>query len=63
MSERTQKMTKYLRIKEVVEKLSVGKSTIYAWIKQGRFPEPIRITQYCAVWKDADIDEWVRSKQ
>ena len=56
-------MTKYLRIKEVVEKLSVGKSTIYAWIKQGRFPEPIRITQYCAVWKDADIDEWVRSKQ
>lgn len=32
-----------LRLPEVVARLGVGRATIYSWIKQGKFPEPVKL--------------------
>ena len=56
-------MEKYLRINEVVEMLSVGKSTVWEWVKESKFPKPIKLSEYVTVWKLSDIEEWVQHKE
>lgn len=46
------------REKALVEKLQMGRSTLWAWVKQGRFPQPIRCGKYTA-WRASDVQEWL----
>jgi prophage regulatory protein len=56
-------MEKYLRINEVVEMLSVGKSIVWASVKESKFPKPIKLSEYVTVWKLSDIENWVQQKE
>jgi len=51
-----------LRVEDVVKKTSIGKSTIWLWVKEKRFPQPIKLSERISVWKESDIDEWIESK-
>ena len=53
---------KLLTIKQVEEKVSMGKSTIYKLIKEGHFPKqhPIPFTTN-ARWVDEEIDDYIVS--
>ena len=44
-----------LRLPEVLRYIPVSKSTIYAKIKTGAWPRPVRITQRLVAWKARDI--------
>ena len=55
-------MRKYLRITEVVKKISVSKSAILQWSREGNFPNPIKLSPKVTVWEEEKIDEWVKSK-
>ena len=39
----------YLRINEVVEMLSVGKSAVWAWVKEGKFSKPKKLSEFVTV--------------
>lgn len=56
-------MERYMRIDEVIQMLSVGKSTVWAWVKDDKFPKPIKLSEYVTVWKLSDIQEWVQQKE
>jgi prophage regulatory protein len=53
----------YQRVNGVVKMLSVGKSTVWAWVKAGKFPPPIKLSDYVTVWKLSDIDDFVHQRQ
>ena len=40
----------------------VGKSTIWAWIKQGKFPNPIKLGPRTTAWLVADVRVWLMQK-
>lgn len=48
-----------LRLPDVVEKTSLGKSTIYRLIHDGKFPKPIKPTGMTRAWRESDIDAWI----
>ena len=52
----------FLRIKDVMKKTSIPKSTIWLWVKEEKFPKPIKLSERVTVWKESDIDEWMESK-
>jgi prophage regulatory protein len=52
-------MQKLYRAKELSEALSISKSTIYLWIKQGNFPEPLKIGKNASVWSEGQINDWM----
>lgn len=54
---------RYLRVHEVAEMLSVGKSTIWAWSKKGDFPNGIKLSDRVTVWRLSEIEEWIRTKR
>ncbi|NBX85927.1 MAG: AlpA family phage regulatory protein [Proteobacteria bacterium] len=46
---------KYLRIWQVLELFPVGKSTWWAGVKAGRFPQPVKLGPRTTAWRADDI--------
>jgi len=53
---------KFLRLQQVLERVPVGRSTIWAWVKQGAFPAPHKLGPGTSAWAEADINAWLASK-
>lgn len=51
-----------LRRKDVQARTGLGRSTIYALIKEGKFPKPIQLTARTVAWTQSSIDEWVEER-
>ena len=45
-----------LRVEDVVKKTSIGKSTIWLWVKEEKFPKPIKLSERISVWKESDLN-------
>lgn len=56
------KKTQLLRIDEVCELTTLGKSTINLWVAQEKFPKPTHLSPTIKVWKLEDIVVWVNSQ-
>jgi prophage regulatory protein len=48
-----------LRIQVVLQRTSLSKSTLYAKIKEGSFPAPVRLGARCSRWKASELDAWL----
>ena len=53
------KPKRLLRLQQVLERIPVSKSTWWAGVKTGRFPEAIRMGERCTMWRESDIDAWI----
>ncbi len=53
------KPTRLIRLPEVMKRVGLGRSTIYRKMEEGRFPRSRSISPKCAVWIEAEIDEWI----
>lgn len=53
--------TKLLRINEVCAKTTLGKSTIWLKVAQGKFPKPAKLSSAISVWKESAVDNWINS--
>lgn len=50
-----------LRLKSVLERTGLSRSTLYRKIQLGTFPKQLRISTRCAGWRESDIDAWLDS--
>lgn len=55
-------MSNILRLKEVIERTGLSRSTIYDLMKLNRFPAQRRLGLRSVGWIDAEIGEWVQSR-
>ena len=51
-----------MRLKEVIEKTGLSRSTIYNLISQGKFPKQIELGARSVGWVDTEVDEWLKAK-
>ena len=51
-----------LRLPAVRRLTGAGKTTIYRWIRQGRFPKPITINPGFVAWLECDVFRWQRQR-
>ncbi len=58
----TQRVTRLIRLPEVQHRVGLGRSTIYRWMSEGKFPKPVQLGGYAVAWIDAEIDEWIISR-
>jgi predicted DNA-binding transcriptional regulator AlpA len=42
--------------------LGVGESTLRDWIKQGRFPAPIKLSPTVSVWRVEEVRAWMEQQ-
>lgn len=59
--------TKYIRLAQLVGsddhvgRLPVHRNTLWRWVREGRFPQPVRLGQNITAWRLADVEAWERS--
>lgn len=45
----------FVRLPELLEQLAVGKTTLYARIKQGTFPPPVKFGERVSAWPEHEV--------
>ena len=53
--------TKVLRMKELPDVVGAKSSTIYTWIREGKFPAPKKM-QRITIWEKEVDENWVAEK-
>ena len=48
-----------LRRREVEEMTGLGTTSIYKFMNQGRFPQPVRLTARSVRWRLSEINAWI----
>ncbi len=51
-----------IRRKEVQAKTGLGASSIYALMKQGKFPHPIHLSIRRVAWIESEVDLWIEER-
>lgn len=59
----TRKPEKYARLPRVEELTALKKSSIYAGVKAGTFPAPVRLSARAVAWREADIAAWQAQRE
>lgn len=52
-----------IRLKEVSKKFCIPTSTIWDWIKKGKFPKPIKLGERFIAWRESELTAWLEAKQ
>ena len=48
----------FLKIKEVIATCKKSRSSVYADIKKGKFPAPVKVSGRAAAWLESEIRQW-----
>ena len=52
----------FYRLPQLKTRLGVSGSSIWAWVKKGTFPAPIKLAENTTAWHLADIEAWEKSR-
>lgn len=56
------RVTRLIRLKEVQHRVGLGRSTIYRWMGEGKFPKPVQLGGYAVAWAQEDIESWISAR-
>lgn len=57
-----EKNDRLLRLEDVEARCGISRSTIYRLMREGDFPEPIKVGQRAVRWLESEITEWLDSR-
>lgn len=52
----------FLRLSDVRARTGLSRSTIYAYVQDGRFPAPVKLSERCVAWIESEIDDWIAER-
>jgi len=50
---------KLIRIKEVMNRTGLARSTVYKYISEEAFPKPIKLGTRAVAWVESEIEAWI----
>jgi len=50
---------KLIRIKEVMSRTGLARSTVYKYISENNFPKPIKLGSRAVAWVESEIEGWI----
>lgn len=59
MDKNSNKQLRFLRLAEVLARTGLSRSSLYAQVSEGRFPEPVGISERSVAWIEGDIEQWM----
>jgi prophage regulatory protein len=54
--------TKIIRLPEVRSRTGLARSTLYAEVRAGRFPAPLKLTARTSGWDARAVDQWISAR-
>lgn len=59
----TDSPARILRLKSVLERTGLSRSTLYRKIHDRTFPRALRISARCTGWRESDVEAWLRNPE
>ena len=56
------RVTRLIRLPEVQHRVGLGRSTIYRWMAEGKFPRPVQLGGYAVAWAEDEVEDWIDSR-
>lgn len=53
-----QNLTPFLRDTEIASRYSISRPTVWRWVKQGKFPKPVKLGGGSTRWRLIDLQAW-----
>jgi len=53
---------KVLRLAQVIDSTGLGRSTIYKYIAEGKFPIPLQLSERCVGWLESEVQQWIQMR-
>ncbi|HUB84470.1 MAG TPA: AlpA family phage regulatory protein [Rhizomicrobium sp.] len=53
------KPEKILRMRTVLDRTGLSRSTIYRKMREGTFPRQVEISEHCRGWRESAINRWI----
>jgi len=50
---------KILRMRTVLERTGLSRSTLYRKMRDGTFPSQVRLSEHCCGWRESAITRWI----
>ncbi|MEG3124891.1 helix-turn-helix transcriptional regulator [Sphingomonas sp. GB1N7] len=50
-----------LRLKAVLQRTGLSRSTMYRKIQNGTFPKNVQISTRCTGWRETAVNDWMRN--
>jgi prophage regulatory protein len=57
----SKKHDRLLRVPQILERVPVSRSWLWRLVKDGKFPQPLRISEKITAWKESDIDNFLEN--
>ncbi|NIC39427.1 AlpA family transcriptional regulator [Halomonas desiderata] len=51
---------KLIRLKEVMDRTGLGRSTVYKYMNLGLFPKPIKLGTRAVAWVESEVVAWIQ---
>lgn len=52
----------YQTVKQIAKRYGNHAATIWRWVKNGQFPQPVKLSPGCTRWRLSDVQAWEASK-
>lgn len=54
--------TRLLRLREVIRRTGLSRTTIYEYVAAGVMPAPVRVSKRVVAWIESEIEQFLRER-
>lgn len=54
--------TGFLREKALYNFIPVSRTTLWKWVKENKFPKPIKLAAKTTVWRAEEVEKWIKKQ-
>lgn len=48
-----------IKLKEVLNQTGLGRSTLYSYVQQKQFPQPVSLGPRAVAWVESEVQSWI----
>lgn len=52
----------FYRLPQLKQRLGVSGSSIWAWVKAGKFPKPVKLSDNVTAWEAQAVERWAEER-
>ncbi len=52
----------FYRLPHLTKRIGVSGSSIWAWVKKGTFPKPVKLSPNCTAWTAESVEKWAADR-
>ena len=53
---------KFIKLKPVMVRTGLSRSSIYSQAQQGKFPKPVKLSERSSAWVEEEVMEWIAER-